>query len=834
MSIVVAPLTDHWQVRASSPLPPTLADALSAPVAARVPGVVHTDLLAAGIIADPYLDNGEAELQWIGHTVWTYNTSFDLPTGENNHELLFEGLDTVATVTVNGREVLRSVNQHRTYRVDVTDVVHPTGNTIEVRFDSAWAYAEAERERLLNRPNAYPTPFNFIRKMAANFGWDWGPQLVTAGIWKPVSLVSWTGARISQTRVSPSVSASGAGVVDITARVDTDSEAGSVVLTASVAGVSVDAPVVDGVASIQVHVPEPELWWPRGLGEQTRYDLTIAMVVDGEETESSIRQIGFRDVRLDTSEDADGASFTISVNGTPIFIRGANWIPDDCFPSRIGAQRYEDRVIQAVEANVNLLRVWGGGIYESDDFYDICDEQGVLVWQDFLFACAAYPEEQPLFDEVGAEAVDNIVRLSSHPSLILWNGCNENIWGWFDWGWQEELAGRTWGLRYYEEVLPNLVKGLAPHVPYWSGSPYSGNAELHANDPSRGNMHIWDAWNRADYTVYSAYRPRFVSEFGYQGPPAWSTLTEWVHDEPLTESSPNMLVHQKADDGVGKIRRGMAPHLPEPTTLADWHYLAQLQQARAVSYGIEHFRSLKPLCMGAIVWQLNDCWPVVSWAAVDGDGRRKPLWHALRRAYADRIARITTTPGAASVSLVNDAAEEWATAVTIRRVDIQGVELAKDVISAAVAPGEVAHYPLAGAVVSPHAPTSEFLLAESDQGDLLAVGTWVEDKDLALESTVVDVSVHAWDDGGQLVTLTAPSVVRGLVVFADRIEPDAWVSDSDLTVVPGKPVHLQLHHHRPVTVEELSAPGVIRWLNEPGQADTRILTGVLTDGLARD
>ncbi len=834
MSVLVTPLTSDWTVHASSPLPSEVGVATGSSIPATVPGVVHTDLLAAGLINDPYLDNGEAEQQWIGHSAWTYTTTFNLPTGQRHHELLFEGLDTVATVTVNGREVLRSVNQHRTYRVDVTGVVHPTGNTLEVRFDSAWAYAEAERERLVNRPNAYPTPFNFIRKMAANFGWDWGPQLVTAGIWKPVSLVSWSGARISQTRVSPSVDADGAGVVDIEAFVATDSDAGSVVLAASIAGVATEAPVVNGVAHLQVHVPEPELWWPRGLGEQTRYDLTIGLTVDGEETESSVRKVGFRDVVLDTSEDADGARFVIRVNGSAIFIRGANWIPDDCFPSRIGKQRYEDRITQAVEANMNLLRVWGGGIYESDDFYDICDEQGVLVWQDFLFACAAYPEEQPHFDEVRAEAADNIVRLASHPSLVLWNGCNENIWGWFDWDWQDELAGRTWGQRYYEEVLPALVRDLAPHVPYWPGSPYSGNAELHANDPSRGNMHIWDAWNRADYTVYSAYRPRFVSEFGYQGPPTWTTLTKWIHDEPLTEDSPNMLVHQKADDGVGKIRRGMAPHLPDPTDLETWHYLAQLQQARAVAYGVEHFRSLKPLCMGAIVWQLNDCWPVVSWAAIDGDGQRKPLWHALRRAYADRLARIQITPGAGTLTLVNDSHDTWALNVTVRRVDADGTELSRLDLSAAVDAGSVVNHPLQGALISPHSPTREFLVAESDAGELFAVAAWVEDRDLALPPTPIDIVVHEWRDGIQRVTLSARAVVRGLVVFADRIEPGAWVSESDLTLIPGSSFDVNLHHHRPVTVAELSASGVVRWLNEPKQEELRVLTRVLTDEASSD
>lgn len=808
-------LDDGWQLSAVSVLPPEVASRMPASLRATVPGVVHTDLLAAGLIDDPYRDNREAELQWIGHADWQYSTQFDLPEGRNHHELLFEGLDTVATVTVNGKEVLRAANQHRTYRVDVTDVVLPTGNELQVRFDSAWAYAEEERERLGDRPNAYPSPFNFIRKMASNFGWDWGPQLVTAGVWKPASLVSWDSAHITRTRVVPSL-IEGRGVVDIELGVQVEPQhSGCAEVTASVDGVTKKAMVVDGIALLRLEVEHPQLWWPRELGEPTRYGLHISLEVDGEQVDEEHRRIGFRHVELDTSVDADGSAFTLSVNGTPIFIKGANWIPDDCFPSRISSERYADRISQAVQANVNLLRVWGGGIYESDAFFELCDEAGVLVWQDFLFACAAYPEEQPHFDNVREEAIDNIVRLSSHPSLALWNGCNENIWGWFDWEWQEPLGDLTWGMRYYVELLPDLVAQLAPHVPYWPGSPYSGAPDTHANEPSRGNVHIWDAWNRADYTVYSTYRPRFVSEFGYQGPPAWTTLTSWISDRPLTEASPNMLVHQKADDGVGKIRRGMAPHLPEPRDIESWHYLAQLQQGRAVSYGIEHFRSLRPLCMGAIVWQFNDCWPAVSWAAVDGAGQRKPLWHALKRAYAPRLLRIERGEGSARVVLVNDSSATWNAEFEVRRIDATGSPLASVVLKASVESATVGVHPLSGAIVSPSNPTAEILVAVDSGGEIVATAHWVEARDSAFPPAGVDLEVGPWEDGAQCITLASSRVLLGLIVFADRVESGAWVSDSDITIVPGLPVVLELHASRAFSVDELRAPGVLRWLNEP-------------------
>ena len=374
------------------------------------------------------------------------------------------------------------------------------------------------------------------------------------------------------------------------------------------------------------------------------------------------RRIGFRTVELDTSADDHGTAFTFRINGRPIFVKGANWIPDDHLLTRITRERLAHRLDQAVDANLNLVRIWGGGIYESEDFYELCDERGLLVWQDFLLACAAYPEEQPLWDELEAEAREHVARLTPHPSLVLWNGGNENLWGFMDWGWQEDLQGRTWGFRYATELLKDVVAELDPTRPYSDGSPYSPGAaltEVHPNDPDHGTLHQWEVWNRVDYRVYGDDVPRFCSEFGFQGPPTWATLTRAVHAAdggPLTKDDPTFLLHQKAEDGNGKLDRGMEPHLGVPDDFADWHWAAQLNQARAVRFAIEHYRSWWPRTAGSIVWQLNDCWPVTSWAAIDGDERPKPLWYALQvrlraracspcsRARVARCSRSSTRP----------------------------------------------------------------------------------------------------------------------------------------------------------------------------------------------
>ena len=385
-----------------------------------------------------------------------------------------------------------------------------------------------------------------------------------------------------------------------------------------------------------------------------------------EELDRWQRRVGFRTVELSTSRDEFGAAFTLSVNGQPVFVKGVNWIPDDHFLTRITAERLGRRLDQAVAANVNLVRVWGGGIFESDDFYAACDERGVLIWQDFLLACAAYPEESPLWEEIEAEARDNVVRLAPHPSLVLYNGGNENLWGEADWNWRSSLHGQTWGARYAYEVLPKIVAELDPTRPYCDNSPYSprvdGSEVAHPNDPDHGTHHQWEVWNSIDYTAYRSEIPRFCSEFGFQAPPAWRTLTDWVHavdggaldaaSDPKNDA--NFLLHQKAADGNGKLDRGLVPHLGVPDEFVDWHWATQLNQARAVAYAIDHYRRWWPRTAGAIVWQLNDCWPVTSWAAIDFEERPKPLWYALRRAFAPRNLVFATEDGILSVVLLND------------------------------------------------------------------------------------------------------------------------------------------------------------------------------------
>ncbi|NES14083.1 MULTISPECIES: glycoside hydrolase family 2 protein [Micromonospora] len=807
-------LHDGWVLRAvpGPQVPPEIADQA---VPATVPGCVHTDLLAAGLIPDPYLDDNENRLGWIGRTDWVYETTFAWQPGDDDRvDLVCAGLDTVATVILNGADIGRTENQHRGYRFAVGSLLRPGDNTLAVRFDSPYRYAEAHRERLGDRPNAYPEPFNFIRKTACNFGWDWGPTVVTAGVWQEIGLHAWSTARLASVRPLVTV-ADGTGRVELHVEVERVTDA-PLTVHATVAGAAVEVTVPAGerTAVASLTVADPELWWPVGYGAQPLHDLAVTLRTgDGRALDGWSRRIGFRSVRLDTTPDAHGTPFVLHVNDVPVFVKGVNWIPDDAFPNRVTRQRLAERFAQALGANVNLLRIWGGGRYESDDFYQLADERGLLVQQDFLFACAAYPEEEPFRTEVEAEAREQVSRLASHPSLVLWTGNNENIWGWHDWDWQEPLAGRTWGRGYYLELLPAIVAELDPTRPYWPGSPWSGSEEIHPNDPAHGTMHIWDVWNTDDYTKYREYLPRFVAEFGYQAPPAYATLRRALSDEPLAHDSPGMAHHQKAIDGDRKLQRGLDAHLPAPADFDDWHYLTQLNQARAIQLGVEHFRAHRPVCAGTIVWQLNDCWPVTSWAAVDGDGRRKPLWYALRRAYADRLLTVQPRDGGLAVVAVNETGSAWQAPATVTRLTLAGEPRAKTSVDLDVPAYSSVVLALPAELARPDDARRELLVAEAGDSAERALWFFAEDREIDWPAAELDASVEPAGDG-QRVRVTARTVLRDLTLYPDRLDPAAQVDQALVTLLPGESATFTVHADAPLDPVALTRRPVLRCVND--------------------
>ena len=646
-------------------------------IPASVPGCIHTDLIEAGLIADISIDGREADQMWIWKTDSIYKTTISGSKNTDHAALRFLGLDTLAKVFVNGELKLSTKNMHRSYEIDISEELQRGDIALEIHFAAPLSDAEDQVEKLGLYPRPYDMPYNYQRKMACSYGWDWGPVTISSGIWKPVELIEWSGAYLSNVSLLTSLN-EGKSHLAVRPIVKGDLQNHRIQVRVLDDGKEIAKQTFSAAeASVEFAVPDALLWQPRGRGEQKLYDVETSLLHGDEVIESQSKRVGFRTIELDTSavnnpDYPDKHLFAIKVNGLRLWIRGANWIPDDPFPMRVTRERYEQRISDMLEVNINGIRVWGGGIYESEDFYNFCDEEGIVVWQDFLFACAAYPETQEMFEEVQLEATEAVRRLGSHASLVLWCGGNECIEGFQHWGWQETLAGRPWGETFYKETIPNVLAALDGTRPYVPGSPFSTHHPDVKNFTS-GTNHIWDVWNELGYERYEQYTPSFAAEFGFNGPGSWSMLTRALGKETLDSKDLNLAVHQKAFDGMRKVAEGLSREFANPPTEGvPWYFAAALDQARAVEIGLKHFRSLYEVCSGAILWQFNDMWPAISWAVLDYTGFRKLAWHAMKAAYSPRTVTIGRVDQGAALTIINDTAEKWNSKAQVTLIDQSG------------------------------------------------------------------------------------------------------------------------------------------------------------------
>lgn len=681
----IEPVTDGHNAWRNDPTK-IIRKEIPASFPATVPGCIHTDLIDAGFIEDISINGKEQDQFWIWKSDSTYTTLIPKDSTEGHKELVFNGLDTLATISINGTVRLNTKNMHRSYRLDVTQELKSGDINLEISFKAPLTDAEEQVANLGLFPRPYDMPYNYQRKMACSYGWDWGPIMVSSGIWKKIELHSWHIARIDHMAVTPTVSDSIPSFV-----VDVPVEGALVGLTGVVRVFSHTggAAILEQKVGIKgshfqesIQVPDAHIWHPRGRGEQPLYNVVFDLVDPaGNILESQTKRIGFRKVELDTSQISDGKNlFAIIVNGERLWIRGANWIPDDPFPTRITRERYQQRIKDMLEVNINGIRVWGGGIYESEDFYNFCDEEGIVVWQDFLFACAAYPETAEMFAEVEAEVNENVRRLSSHPSLVIWCGGNECLEGFQYWGWQPDLAGRPWGETFYRQTIPNTLKTIDTSRPYIPGSPFSTHSDDVRSFDS-GTNHIWDVWNETGYERYEQYSPSFAAEFGFNGPGSWSMLTRAIGRDDLDSTTPEVAYYQRAFDGMTKIAAGLSREFANPPTAGHaWYFAAALDQARAVEIGLKHFRSLYESCSGSILWQFNDMWPAISWAVLDHTGFRKLAWHAMKAAYRPRTLIIGRVDQGAQITLLNDHPNPWKPRVEVFLINHLGVVINKHLL----------------------------------------------------------------------------------------------------------------------------------------------------------
>jgi beta-mannosidase len=633
---------------------------------ASVPGSIHTDLIAAGVIGDIRIDGTEAEQEWIRNADSVYAAKVPAQVGSGNYELKFDGLDTLATVSVNSAVKLQSENMHRAFTVDVTDVAS-SGFDLSVAFKAPLPEALKRQDEMGKYPNPYDMPYNYFRKMACSFGWDWGPITVTSGIWKPIWLTKWDEGILDEVGLVSDVVN---GVPQL--RVRTVGRGSASVVEIVISGHGKKKVVTTALGSDETITCEGfELWHPRGFGEATLYSVNVYLKNSaGEVIDEFSKRVGFRHVSLDQSNFGDRQMFAICVNGQRVWAKGVNWIPDDPFPHRVTKEQYELRIRDLYSVEVNAIRVWGGGIYESDHFYDLCDELGIIVWQDFLFACAAYPETPAMFAEVEDEAHQAITRLSTHPSLVMWCGGNECIEGFQHWGWKEPLAGKAWGSTFYMDTLPTALAKFDGSRPYIPGSPFSTLKE-DVKDFSSGTNHIWDVWNDTGYQRYEEYSPSFSAEFGYNGPGSWRTLTKAIGKTTLDSRDPGVATHQKAFFGMDKVANGLVREFEKEFIEGPaWYFAAQLVQARAVEVGLKHFRSQYETCSGSVLWQYNDMWPAISWAVLDSASSRKLSWYAMREAYRPRVLHFSGVER--KLILINDTRDAWSETLKVWLVGESG------------------------------------------------------------------------------------------------------------------------------------------------------------------
>jgi beta-mannosidase len=607
---------------------------------AIVPGCVHDDLRRARKIPDPFLGTNEAQVQWIEERDWEYATSFEVDAsllGEEVVDLVADGLDTVATVRVNGRVVDRTENMFIGHRWEVRRLLRRGRNTLSVRFDSSTRYIRTHRTS--HSPREFSDPIgrcSVIRKQQCQFGWDWGPRFVTAGIWRDLRIEGWSANRLVGVAVAQAHGRNGSVTLSLTHELARPDAGSKLRWRLSLGGSAVDS----GSGS-RIAVPSPRLWWPNGQGDQPLYELEVdALGSDGAVIGKWSRRIGLRTIVLDRKRDRWGSSFQFVVNGRPVFAKGANWIPASSFVPSLTRADYARDLSSAAVAHMNMIRVWGGGIYESEDFYDLCDELGLMVWQDFMFACTLYPADAAFIASSRLEAEQQIRRLRHRACLALWCGNNE-VWGnnvheLMD---PEKTALRSDYERLFHRALPPVVAAHAGSTPYWPSSPWRGDvAADHAAGEARGDTHYWDVWHaRNPVKDYEKWNFRFVSEFGMQSYSSSATQATFCPPEDGNVFGATMENHQKNKQGNQIILDYVSRRYRFPKDQESLIYLAQLNQAHCMQTGVGHYRRLMPRCMGALYWQLNDCWPVASWSSIEFTGRWKALHHVARRFFAPAV-----------------------------------------------------------------------------------------------------------------------------------------------------------------------------------------------------
>lgn len=811
------PLTSGWEFRQLGDVPGAGSAAWRP---AQVPGDVHLDLLHNNLIPDPFYRDNEAKLQWIEDADWEYRTTMQaVPSllDHKNIELVFEGLDAYAEVYLNEKLVLTADNMFREWRVNVKPYLQPGANQLRVVFPSPIKAAAKVSSTDHWREQTHVAEKTYIRKAAYEYGWDWGPRFVSSGIWRPVRLEVWDAARISDLHIAQrDVTAK---VAHLTAEVEvaaTEDDAGRVTLEYAHKGRKIEAaqnvnvhPGINHI-NIPVQIDGPELWYPAGYGAQMRYQFSARLELGNRVEDQTSVRTGLRSVVLRRELDQWGRSFEFIVNGIPVFAKGANVIPFDSFPSRVTTEQYRRILQSAQDANMNMIRHWGGGYYETSEFYDICDELGIMVWQDFMFGNDWQPGTYAFKQNVEKEAEYQVRRLRDHPSIVLWCGNNETE-AFFHGAGRDDLSGQTrlqmWQdyLTVFSGILDRTVNRLAPETPYWPSSPSSDYEET-SHDFQSGDYHDWSVGgSRVPFSEYEKHFPRFMTEYGFQSFPEMATIESFtLLEDHANIFTPVMLVHQKNKEGNSIIHDYMLKYYSEPRDFQSLLYASQVLQAEGIKTGAEHLRRNRPRIMGSIYWQLNDCWPVASWSSIDYYGRWKALQYYARRFYAPLLVSPHVEGGNLNVYVVSDKTAPTSAQLRVRLMTLEGTTLSDTTQSVQV--------PELSSKVYVQRPLSEFANANgADAASMFAVTSLIVDgkpvssnvlyfvpvKEVRLPATQISAELSNTEESGAYrLRLLSKTLARSVYVsFGDaNVQP----SDNYFDLIPGEAVEITVSSAVPV------------------------------------
>jgi beta-mannosidase len=788
---------------------------------ATVPGCVHTDLIANKKIEDPYYRDNEKSQQWIGKTDWEYQTNFNVSAEtfkRQNLEIVFQGLDTYANVFLNDKPILDADNMFRTWRVDVKNTLKQGENVLKIRFRSPIneilpRMAKLDYELPASNDQGEKTS-PYTRKAPYQYGWDWGPRFVTSGVWKPVNLVAWDDARIEDLQIkqnklsketadlSAFVEVVSSNSVDATIEIENTTDK-KIVATKQVK-------LTNGVTKISLDfvMANPKLWYPIGLGEQSLYNFKAKLILNKKQVDEQTKRTGLRTLELRQKPDEYGTSFEFIVNGIPVFGHGANWIPADIFPTRVTKEKYKTLLTSLRDANMNMLRVWGGGIYEDDYYYDLADEMGILVWQDFMFACSMYPGDAAFLDNVRHEAIDNVKRLRNHPSIVIWVGNNEIETAWQHWGgWKDKNPSFVWEdyKKIFLRLLPEVLDEYDPSRPYWSSSP-SSNFQADSEFQGIGDTHYWQVWHaEKPFEEYEKQFPRFMSEYGFQSFPELETVKTYTTEEDRKSiETPIMLAHQRHPRGNQLVRQYMLREYNEPKDFESFLYVSQVLQAQGIKLGAEHLRRLMPRNMGSLYWQANDCWQVASWSAMDYFGRWKALMYYTKRFYAPMlISPDVDENGNLNVYVVSDSPDAKPAQMVMTLMDLNGKTLMSKTLDISVEPlkGKSYFTQKVGELLNGADDKNVFLLVElKSNGVIVSQNEYFFKPFKEMSFTKPDIKVEiAPSANGFNITLSTDKFAKDVYLSGFTT---GFFADNYFNLMPGKNMEIKYRTNQKMSVEE--------------------------------